>query len=46
MAHEGYRYGPDGRLVPPGWRMVTEEELARLGWTPPAEDGGDGAAED
>lgn len=45
--HEGYSYGPGGELVPPGWRMVSEDELARLGWTP-AEEGEaeDGAAED
>ena len=35
-AHEGHSFGPGGVLVPPGWRMVSEDELARLGWTPPA----------
>ena len=44
-AHGGYTRGPEGVLVPPGWRMVREEELARLGWTPgedeaPLPDGG------
>jgi len=34
IAARGYSMGPDNRLVPPGWRMVREEELVRLGWTP------------
>lgn len=34
-AKSGYTQGPGGVLVPPGWRMVREEELARLGWVPP-----------
>ena len=53
IEQDGYSAGPEGTLVPPGWRMVREEELARLGWTPPeseerlpaggpAEDGADG----
>lgn len=37
VEQEGYTVGPSGGLVPPGWRMVDEEELKRLGWTPPAE---------
>ncbi len=46
VEHEGYTRGPGGQLVPPGRRMVSEEELARLGWTPPpappeGEDGGE-----
>jgi hypothetical protein len=39
IEEEGYSEGPGGQLVPPGLRLVSEEELARLGWTPPAEDG-------
>lgn len=35
LAQGGYSEGPGGVMVPPGWRMVREEELARLGWTPP-----------
>jgi hypothetical protein len=35
IRREGYTSGPDGTLMPPGWRMVEEAELARLGWTPP-----------
>jgi hypothetical protein len=36
IAREGYRRGPEGVLIPPGWRVARAEELARLGWTPPA----------
>jgi hypothetical protein len=38
IEEEGYSEGPGGQLVPPGLRLVSEEELARLGWTPPEED--------
>ena len=37
VRHKGYSWGPEGTVVPPGWRMVREEELLRLGWTAPAE---------
>jgi hypothetical protein len=37
IEEEGYSEGPGGQLVPPGLRLVSEEELARLGWTPPEE---------
>ena len=35
VARQGYTIGPHGGLVPPGMRMVSEAELARLGWTAP-----------
>jgi hypothetical protein len=35
LASGKYVEGPGGMLVPAGWRMVGEEELTRLGWTPP-----------
>ena len=37
VEEEGYSLGPGGELVAPGLRLVAEEELARLGWTPPEE---------
>ena len=49
LTQGGYSEGPEGVLVPPGWRMVREEELERLGWSPPegeeAAAAGGGAAE-
>jgi hypothetical protein len=47
IEHEGYRLGPGGELLAPGMRLVSEEELRRLGWTDPdfeegAGDGGGG----
>ena len=41
VRHQGYSFGPNGEFLPPGMRMVSEEELKRLGWTPPPEPGED-----